>query len=86
MNEGEIYEGIRQILNETFKLRLQDIKEDSRLDEDLGLDSVDFMDAVGLFEEKFGIVLIDEKEKEPFRVETVKDIVQLTIKKQSRQR
>jgi acyl carrier protein len=77
VEEQEIYNGIKKILSETFKLKSEEIKLGSRLDEDLGLDSIDIMDSVGLFEAKFHIVIFDENAKTGPRIQTVQDLVTL---------
>ena len=81
VEENEIFDGIKKILCETFKLKSEDIKPESDLDEDLGLDSVDIMDSVGLFEQKFQVVIFNENDKTGPRIETVKDIITLIQKR-----
>ncbi len=46
MDRKEIFEVIADILNETFEIPREEIKEESRLLEDLDLDSIDAVDLI----------------------------------------
>lgn len=60
MGEKEIMEKITNILKEMMEGEIADITEDMELVADLGLSSLDLMDAVVRFEEEFGIEIPDE--------------------------
>lgn len=59
MGEKEIMEKITNILKEMMEGEIADITEDMELVADLGLSSLDLMDAVVAFEEEFGIEIPD---------------------------
>ncbi len=54
MNRDEIEERVRTMLTDLFKLKSTDIRLDSRLFEDLGLDSIDAIDMVVQLQELTG--------------------------------
>lgn len=72
-------EKIREIMTRYVELEPEDIKEESRLAEDLGLTSFAVMSMMGDFEEEFGIT-VDENELTD--IYTVKDIMDYIVKKQ----
>lgn len=72
-------EKIREIMTRYVELEPEDIKEDSRLAEDLGLTSFAVMSMMGDFEEEFEIT-VDENELTD--IYTVKDIMDYIVKKQ----
>lgn len=61
MKTEDVYEGLREILSTKFKLERDTIKAEATLHEDLGLDSVEVIDAICLFEEKFDVRIIKER-------------------------
>lgn len=79
MGEKEIMEKISTILKEMMEREIADITEDMELVADLGLSSLDLMDAVVAFEEEFGIEIPDAVIAE-FR--TVGDIAGYLVKNQ----
>ena len=72
-------EKIREIMTRYVELDPEEIKEDARLAEDLGLTSFAVMSMMGDFEEEFGIT-VDENELTD--IYTVKDIMDYIEKKQ----
>jgi acyl carrier protein len=54
-------EKIKQIISETINTPIEDIKDESKLIEDLGIDSVDFIEIIISCEEEFDILIPDEK-------------------------
>ena len=72
-------EKIREIMTRYVDLEPEEIREDSRLVEDLALTSFAIMSMMGDFEEEFGIT-VDESELTD--IYTVKDIMDYTEKKQ----
>lgn len=69
----EIKEKVIFILKDMMEREISDITEDMELVGDLGLSSLDLMDAVVAFEEEFGIEIPDEVITE-FR--TVGDVIE----------
>ena len=81
MKKEEIQQGLKEILSEKFKLESTLIKPQATLHEDLGLDSVEVMDAICLFEEKFNVEIIEgNKEKIEFP-ETLEGLASLILKR-----
>ena len=73
---------IREIMTRYVELDPEEIKEDSKLAEELGLTSFAVMSMMGDFEEEFGIT-VDESELTD--IYTVKDIMVYIQKKQQEQ-
>lgn len=73
-------EKIREIMTRYVELNPDDIKEESKLVEDLGLTSFAFMSMMGDFEEEFEIT-VDETELTD--ITTVGDIIAYIEKKQA---
>ncbi len=72
-------EKIRDIMTRYVEIEPEEIKEDSRLAEELGLTSFAVMSMMGDFEDEFGIT-VDESELTD--IYTVKDIMDYIEKKQ----
>lgn len=51
---------IKEMLAKTLKIDTSAITEESRIIEDLGADSLDFVDLLLIIEEKTGVVISDE--------------------------
>ena len=63
---------IKQLIAEKLSKKVEEIKMESRLVEDLGADSLDVVELVMEFEDEFGIALPDE---DVAKLKTIKDIV-----------
>jgi len=63
---------IVKIIAEKLNKKVDEIKMESRLVEDLGADSLDVVELVMSFEDEFGIALPDE---DVANLKTIKDIV-----------
>jgi acyl carrier protein len=72
-------EKIRDIMTRYVEIEPEEIKEDSKLAEELGLTSFAVMSMMGDFEDEFGIT-VDESELTD--IYTVKDIMNYIEKKQ----
>lgn len=59
MDENEIFESLRALLADSLALKPAQITPDSRLIDDLGADSLDFIDIIFGVEKKFGIKVRD---------------------------
>ncbi len=72
MSKQEIFEKVKKILVEKLSVNETDIKEDSSLVDDLGVDSLDLVELLMKFEEEFKIEISEEESQ---KILTVKDIV-----------
>jgi acyl carrier protein len=72
MNRQEIFEKVKRILIEKLSVNEADIKEDSSLVDDLGVDSLDLVELLMKFEEEFKVEISEEESQ---KILTVKDIV-----------
>lgn len=72
MNEQQLFEEFRGLLQEEFSLPEDRITLDSRLVDDLDLDSLDFVAASLAVEDKWGVKMEDEDLAE---IKTVRDVV-----------
>ena len=61
MNRQEIEEIVKNFLVEDLELDESKIKPEARLKEDIGIDSLDFVDIVVLVEKKFGFKIKPEE-------------------------
>ena len=64
MNRQEIENAVKQFLVEDLELDAEKIKPEARLKEDIGIDSLDFVDIVVIVEERFGFRIRPEEMKE----------------------
>lgn len=74
LSREDLVKEICGIIAYEMDFKLSDVKEDSKLDDDLGADSLDAVEIVMVIEEKYNIDL-DDEEVEGIR--TVADIVNL---------
>lgn len=72
MNEQQLFEEFRGLLNEEFSIPEDKVTLDSRLVDDLDLDSLDFVSASLAIEDRFGAKMEDEDLAE---IKTVRDAV-----------
>jgi len=63
---------IIKLIADKLSKKVEDIKMESRLVEDLGADSLDVVELVMSFEDEFGISLPDE---DVAKLKTIKDII-----------
>lgn len=80
MNRDELIQEVATLLAQILKIKTSDVKEESNLQNDLGLDSVDFWDAMASFRKKFKI---NVAESEVVDLKTVGDLIDLLEKKKS---
>ena len=64
MTRAEIVEIVNNFLVEEIEIEKDAIKDDARLIEDLGIDSLDFVDIVVIVEQHFGFKIKPEEMKE----------------------
>jgi acyl carrier protein len=55
MEKEKIRDVMRGLVADSLALKIDDVKPESRLTDDLGADSLDFIDIIFLIEKKFGI-------------------------------
>ena len=80
MNRDELIQEVATLLAQILKIKTSEVKEESNLQNDLGLDSVDFWDAMASFRKKFKINVV---ESEVVNLKTVGDLIDLLEKKKS---
>ncbi|MDK2951516.1 MAG: acyl carrier protein [Kosmotogales bacterium] len=78
MGKSEIFEKVREVVNEKLNIELEEIEFTSDLIDDLGADSLDLVDLVMAFEDEFGIKVEDEDIE---NIRTIGDIVNYISKK-----
>ena len=61
MNRTEIEEKVREFLIEDLEVEEENIHPDALLKDDLGIDSLDFVDIVVIIERKFGFKIKPEE-------------------------
>jgi acyl carrier protein len=71
-SEQKILDGVREILSRVLKIKPDEIMLQSKLQDELGIDSVDFWDIVASLEKKFKYRITD---KEATSLETVSDLI-----------
>lgn len=72
MNKEEIFSKMKDILSDTFEIDKSAIKPETRLFEDLDLDSIDAVDLIVKLQQMTGIKIDPEAFKQ---VRTVEDVV-----------
>ena len=78
MNRQEIEEIVKNFLVEDLELDESKIKPEARLKEDIGIDSLDFVDIIVLVDKTFGFRIVPEELK---TVVTLKDFCDYIEKK-----
>jgi len=68
----ENFDKLKEILVEVLGVSEDDIKPESKFVDDLGADSLDLVELIMAFEDKFGIEISDEEAE---KMVTVKDVV-----------
>jgi len=77
MDRKEIYDLIKTYFIEQFEIPQEKIKPEARLFKDLGLDSIDALDMIGMLESKIDF---EVNEKELKKIKTVQDVVEYVAK------
>ena len=73
-----MFEKVKKILADQLNVKADKIKQESKIVEDLGADSLDVVELLMSMEDQFGISVSDE---EAVKLKTVGDIVALLEKK-----
>lgn len=66
----ENFDKLKEVLVDVLGVKEEDIKTDSKFVDDLGADSLDLVELIMAFEDKFGIEISDEDAE---KIVTVKD-------------
>lgn len=77
MDRKEVFTTVSKILSDKLGVKESQIKEDSKLIDDLGADSLDLVDLVMALEEELGVKIADDKLQ---KISTVKDVVDYIVK------
>ena len=77
----EIEKKVIEVLAEKSCVGVEKIKMETSLVDDLGMDSLDVMEAVFQFEEQYGIEIDDEKMRNFRKVKDVVDYINELLKK-----
>jgi len=80
MERNQIEEKVREFLVQDLEIEPDKIKDDARLKEDIGIDSLDFVDIVVIVEKKFGFKI---KPEEMANVKLFRDFVDYIERKVS---
>lgn len=78
MDRTEIYNLIANFFVEQFEIQREDIKPNANLFKDLGLDSIDALDMVGMLESQIDLEVNIEELK---NIRTVEDVVNFVSSK-----
>lgn len=65
-------EKVRDIISKQLSVKIEDVKNDSNIAEELGADSLDLVEILMSLEDEFGISIPDEAIPE---IKTIKDVV-----------
>ncbi len=68
----ENFDKLKDILVDVLGVKAEDVKAESRFVEDLGADSLDLVELIMSFEDKFGVEISDEAAE---KLVTVKDVL-----------
>ncbi len=80
MKSEEVFEIIKDYFINEFEVPEEKISLEANLFTDLGLDSIDALDMIGMLESRTDI---DVDEEELKKIRTVKDVVDYVVKKMS---
>jgi len=72
MSREEVFNLIREFFVEEFEIPAEKVRPEANLFEDLGLDSIDALDLVGMLEARLDIEVLEEELK---KIRTIGDVV-----------
>ena len=81
MSRQEIVEKVKAFLIDDLEIDQDKIKDDARLKEDLGIDSLDFVDIVVIVERTFGFKIKPEEMKGVTTLSEFCDYIEQKVKK-----
>ena len=71
----ENFDKLKEILVDVLGVKSEDIKEESKFVDDLGADSLDLVELIMSFEDKFGIEISDEEAEKIISVKDALDYI-----------
>lgn len=74
-------EKVRDIISKQLSVKLEDVKNDSNIAEELGADSLDLVEILMSLEDEFGISIPDEAIPEIKTIQNVVDFIEKNKKK-----
>jgi len=77
----ENFDKLKEILVEVLGVKEEDIKAESKFVDDLGADSLDLVELIMSFEDKFGIEISDEDAEKIVTVKNALDYIDAHSKK-----
>ncbi len=75
------FDELKKVLVEVLGAKEEDIKAESKFVDDLGADSLDLVELIMAFEDKFGIEISDEDAEKIISVKDVLDYIEANSKK-----
>ena len=76
----ENFDKLKEILVDVLGVKAEDVKAESRFVEDLGADSLDLVELIMSFEDKFGVEISDEAAEKLVIVKDVLDFIEANSK------
>jgi acyl carrier protein len=76
----ENFDKLKEILVDVLGVKADDVKAESRFVEDLGADSLDLVELIMSFEDKFGVEISDEAAEKLVIVKDVLDFIEANSK------
>lgn len=77
----ENFDKLKEILVDVLGVKTEDIKAESKFIDDLGADSLDLVELIMAFEDKFGIEISDEDAEKLITVKDALDYIETHSKK-----
>ncbi len=77
----ENFDKLKEILVDILGVKAEDIKAESKFIDDLGADSLDLVELIMAFEDKFGIEISDEDAEKIITVKDALDYIEAHSKK-----
>ncbi|MCL5069326.1 MAG: acyl carrier protein [Actinobacteria bacterium] len=77
----ENFDKLKEILVDVLGVKMEDIKAESKFVDDLGADSLDLVELIMSFEDKFGIEISDEEAEKIISVKDALDYINSHISK-----
>jgi acyl carrier protein len=79
VSDEEVYEKVKKIVSETLGVDEKEVKPESKLVDDLGVDSIGMLDLLLKFEDEFNISIPDQDAERIIRVQDIIDYLKTKI-------